>query len=879
MMKNSLWKAGAVKSFTALLLTAISLVLIFSIQSTYAQSASITFNDLTNPNRNLNGQYPTGVADWGSNKWYLSGPWGNFSTNSVSFLNESVISASFNFVNATVLTSMNVFNGGTGSSTVSLACAGNTTVSKTVAANQTISLVTNWKTPCTTITVGSSNGWWTNFDDFAYGAAAATATRTSTSVKTATPTFSPTPTRTLNSTSTSTPILTGTATLTPTRTPTNLPTATPSRTPTRIATSVPTATQVSGTGTTWNNHPVVVDSSGKLVSWLSSPYPYDQLVKLTWNYIQNTVPNTSAGIKHYLSYCCFYEPAGGNTQWYHNPAGLYAAFVDSLMSTYPYTGNTSLITTVQGMLDYQLAHGTTPSNWNWANIPFASAVNGDTNYHGDGTNERDGVNGIQPDKAAELGYAYIRFWELTGNTAYQNAAVNIANILASKVRTGDATHSPWPFRVNAQTGAILEEYTSNIVAQVKLFDELIRLNVGSVATYQSVRNQAWNWVLAYPMQNNQWSAYFEDIPRDPGLANKNQITPMETARYILSHNDPASVDPQWQTHIPALLTWVRSTFGKGPYYSAWAIDEQTSCCSTYGLGSHTARWASINALWYERTGDTSFKDAAARAFNFATYFSDNQGVVKATLDGGSDWYSDGYADYIKHFMSGIASVPEWSPAGENHILRSSSVVSAVTYGAQQVSYTTFDSASRDRLRLNFAPTQVTVDGAALPQRSDLNQAGWVYNAATSVLDVRHDTGTHIVVNSAGTANINLAGAPAAEITLEPTMTASATLTLTPEATLSPTLTETANVSPTASLTPAATTTVAPSASPTEEPSLIPSATIEPTMTPTSTPLPLPSPTPLPTSEPTTPPIDNQMPTVLPPPTDASTPTLEPTVTG
>jgi hypothetical protein len=490
------------------------------------------------------------------------------------------------------------------------------------------------------------------------------------------------------------------------------------------------------------------------------------LVKLTWNYIQNTVPNTSAGIKHYLSYCCFYEPAGGNTNWYHNPAGLYAAFVDSLMSSYPYTGDSSLITTVQGMLDYQLAHGMTAGNWTWANMPFASAVNGDTHYHGDGSNERDGVNGLQPDKAAELGYAYIRFWELTGNATYQQAAINIANTLVGKVRTGDATHSPWPFRVNAQTGVVLEEYTSNMVAAVKLFDELIRLNLGSVGSYQTVRNQAWNWVLTYPMQNNKWNAYFEDIPRDPTLTNLNQITPMETARYILSQTNPSTVDPNWQTHIPALIAWVKTTFGKGPFYSAQAIDEQTSCCSSYGLGSHTARWASLNALWYERTGEANYKEAAYRAFNFATYFADSQGVVKPTLDATSDWYSDGYADYIKHFMSGIGSIPEWAPANENHLLRSSSVVSQVSYSPQGVSYTTFDSASRDRLRLTFVPTQITVDGVALPQRGDLNQAGWVFDTSTRVLNLRHDTGKHIVVQNGNT----LGAAPVGNYYTTPTPT-------------------------------------------------------------------------------------------------------------
>ena len=46
---------------------------------------TVTFDDLSGPNRGLNGQY-AGI-DWGSGSWYLSGPYGRFATNSVSYPN------------------------------------------------------------------------------------------------------------------------------------------------------------------------------------------------------------------------------------------------------------------------------------------------------------------------------------------------------------------------------------------------------------------------------------------------------------------------------------------------------------------------------------------------------------------------------------------------------------------------------------------------------------------------------------------------------------------------------------------------------------------------------------------------------------------------
>src|SRR5258708_11393341 len=50
-----------------------------------AGTTTVVFDDLTPADRTLNGQYPTGVIDWGNNAWFLSGPWGQFTTNSVSF--------------------------------------------------------------------------------------------------------------------------------------------------------------------------------------------------------------------------------------------------------------------------------------------------------------------------------------------------------------------------------------------------------------------------------------------------------------------------------------------------------------------------------------------------------------------------------------------------------------------------------------------------------------------------------------------------------------------------------------------------------------------------------------------------------------------------
>jgi hypothetical protein len=133
-------------------------------------SQSVTFDDRAGQNQALNGQYPSGVIDWGTNKWYHSGPWRAFTTKSVSFSSAGVTSQSFTFLTPRRLVSLQAYNGGNSASTVTLACARKPTKSISLAAGQLATISTGWTGTCTTVTVGSTNGWDTNFDNLVHDA-------------------------------------------------------------------------------------------------------------------------------------------------------------------------------------------------------------------------------------------------------------------------------------------------------------------------------------------------------------------------------------------------------------------------------------------------------------------------------------------------------------------------------------------------------------------------------------------------------------------------------------------------------------------------------------------------------------------------------------
>jgi hypothetical protein len=510
-------------------------------------------------------------------------------------------------------------------------------------------------------------------------------------------------------------------------------------------------------------HEAVLDSQGKLLAWYhpEKSQGYDKVLHLAWDFIEHKIPrDDKSGLKIYLVNAVFDAKTRQGTNWQGNPASTFAQFVDSLVAWYPYSGDEEAVEVVRSMLDHQLAHGTSPADWAWPKVPFATTRKNDPEY---GRAIRgmpvDFYGGIETDKVGELGIGYVLFYELTGDRKYLDAGLACADALASHVRPGDEAHTPWPFRLDARTGDVIngEEYGGMIVAPVRLFAELIRLKEGNVAKYEPALKTAWDWILKYPMNNGRWSGYFEDVVKN--TANVNQSAPTMTAYFILTSPDPAAVDRHWNGDVGRLLDWVRHKFGRGPYLGAWGIDEQgeppdyTGCCSRAGLASDTSRWGAINAMYYEKTGDLQAREDAFRSLNYATYFADHEGKIACCGVDYADsyWFDDGYADHIRNYLWAMAAIPEFAPAQENHLLGSTSVVTHVAYGKNTIEYKTFDLEASEVLRLKARPTQITAGTDTLAIVDDLRKEGYTVKPLPGgdfVLHVRHRSARELKVKLA-----------------------------------------------------------------------------------------------------------------------------------
>ena len=520
-------------------------------------------------------------------------------------------------------------------------------------------------------------------------------------------------------------------------------------------------------------HKAIYDKADGLLSWYKPDVPgagYDKVVNLAADFIKNRCPiEPTTGLPLYMVHTWFYTPKEVGEETFlkglsgsddgHTPACTYANFVQSFVLKYfPYSGDSSYIGLVRNCLDRLIDHGTTPDNWVWANCPYASANPRSPDYFGAthwGVGGRnDGPFVIEPDKVGEIGIQYLNFYKVTSGQKYLRAAILCADALAKNVRVAFDWHdpdyrkkpfiSPWPFRVSAENGQVHEEYTSNVIGGIALFDELIRLrerlqlDENRIASYQKARKIVWDWLYSTegPMRTFVWKGYFEDIPNDPYNKNRNQISPMETARYLINHPE---MDDNLETRIPALIYFVASAF---EIHDMDGIREQFWCYA--GMGSHAARYASICALWYERTKDAWLKEQAFRFFNWASYMCDENGYVIVGPDFVTQyWFTDGYGDYIRHFIEGLGAVPEWAPADEDHLLKSTSVVKTVSYNPAEIVYVTFDKEGKETLRLTSKPASVLVNGKMITERENLDSEGWSWEKLKigGVLRILHQDST------------------------------------------------------------------------------------------------------------------------------------------
>jgi len=508
-------------------------------------------------------------------------------------------------------------------------------------------------------------------------------------------------------------------------------------------------------------HPIQTDKTGNIVPWYNADpaIAYDHDLKIVWDFWSNMRRDPN-GLPYYMDHQVWNKTMD-------DPRGIggdqFMMAMSSWRLYYAYTGDENVKDNLYFLAEYYLTHGLSPANCKWPNIPFPyNTLIYSGIYDGD---MRSGRNVAQTDKAGSFGLELVHAYKIKSDPLFLDAAVKIANTLAANVKTGTEKHSPLPFKVNVFTGktALMQDdevtkskdtgcYTSNLTPTLQLFFDLIQLKRGNIAAYKTGADKILVWLKKYPIQNNRWGPFFEDV----GEWSQTQINAMTCARYMMEH---PQYFPEWKTQVKNIINWVHTSFNNDKWkkYGVIVTNEQ----SIYPVPgeSHTARQGADELLYGELTGDTSYYTNAVRELTWATYATDVDGKNCFPFD--EPWLTDGYGDFVRHYLRAMATYPVLAPA-EDHILSTTSVIQQADYKGHfhkyysvdftevdsnkvRLYYRTFDNDGVEEIKLTSKPSAVLVNDKPLNEKVNGEGYSWTALEKGGVLWVRRKSGNKVIV--------------------------------------------------------------------------------------------------------------------------------------
>jgi hypothetical protein len=337
----------------------------------------------------------------------------------------------------------------------------------------------------------------------------------------------------------------------------------------------------------------------------------------------------------------------------------------SYLKYWNYTGrkDARFLKTANQMADYLTRECLTPETGVYPLFPRSTGTAGQIPMPADCGSQRDHSYEIQPDKGAIAAYALLKLWEQTKRLDCFNTALHTAEVLKTQMRSGDAAHSPWPFRADFRTGTARGEISSNMCFILRLFDGLV--DAGR-EEFKEPRQKLWRWIVEFqiPSANAKgelWAQFFEDH-EEPD--NRNSWAPLNLARYLLEGRE--KLDPQWLEHSRTLVEFTARSFtsvrGGVPVCGEQDYDREpwSGALSTYGA---------VLALYARAAHSPAHASAARQALNFAEYAIHKDGcpgdtAIKPTRGG---WQEDAHTDVIHNYVDALTTFPEWVNSKDNRL--------------------------------------------------------------------------------------------------------------------------------------------------------------------------------------------------------------------
>lgn len=484
-------------------------------------------------------------------------------------------------------------------------------------------------------------------------------------------------------------------------------------------------------------HKVVLDEQHKIISWISpQSAAYDRFLRDRWDFIFRGVPNSPgpaprSDYPQYYFYCAYKNQQMIPDTWMNDVGEKIPNWFESARLFYQYTGDKRALDIVTAMADYAIDHGSSPADFAWPYFPYTSTNAGDTDFRGFTSSKRLVLHEVQVDHAGDMGFTYYKLYLYTGNKKFKTAAMHIADVLASHARTGSASQSVWPYRVVMSDGKVTAQYGANWMGCYSLLDCLVKAKLGNVVAYRSAMEKARNFMLQFPMQTGYWTDGHTDTDVNSNTYRSN-MSASNAALYIFDHPD---FDPAYKTDIPKLIQWTEKYFvfrslpgEPSTQWGANVVGEQDGFLPK--MDYQTARYGAECARWYAISGDTAYMAKAYRSLNWVTYCSDSNGMAfESPLSKGvTSWWSDCYGEGPRMFYHALAAVPEWAPAGQDHILYAEDVLTQVAYGKGKLEYLPAHASGMEFIRLSFKPSVIKINGKAISGTNHLVKEGYTLKA-------------------------------------------------------------------------------------------------------------------------------------------------------
>ena len=511
-------------------------------------------------------------------------------------------------------------------------------------------------------------------------------------------------------------------------------------------------------------HETVEDAHGVIAPWyrgLNGQCDWrvriaaETLKRYPWT----TTNNAVAAYPHYVFNGAWKIDANGAItpaplkDWDNGDIGQRATSVlNGFVDYYRYTGDAAAIAHLTYMADFLVDWCVTPPEHPWPGVFVSVPVKGKP-Y---GRCDPNGM--IQLDLVACTGQALLRAYQVTGNQRWLATARHWGDLLVAHCNL-DPQADPWPRYANPEASPWKNnKQTGGVTMILGFLEELVRVNPAAnnprlIAAREAGERYLREKLLPAWAVDDTWGRYFWDWANPV----QNCLTTPDAARYLFDH--PARF-PNWPADARNILsvffnrTSVAPESGGDVYSGAWAYPESSSCCRR-SLWYAPLDLAPAFAQYAVQAGNGWARELALRQIVLQTYDGHENGHTEDNIDGGvivnGSWFNIAHPMPLRFLLEAMAWMPEELGASrENHIMRSSAVVTSVVYDAGRIEYSTFDAPAEsvDVLRLAFAPKEIRAGDRPLRACRDLKANGYTVKRlpnGDALATIRHDGAKHILV--------------------------------------------------------------------------------------------------------------------------------------